>query len=72
MNNKKEIIWNIVNSLLAAGLVMLGAFTDGKITYEGFIAALIAGAVVAITQFKDYWKREECEYSSIKTFGTFL
>lgn len=65
----KEIIWNIVNSLLAGGLVLLGACADGSLTLKGFIAALIAGGLVAVNQFKDYWSSEKPEYCSPKMFN---
>lgn len=69
-NNKKEIIWNIVNSLLAGALVLLGAFTTGHITLESFWIALIAALIVAVTQFKDYWISEKDEYcAKPKAFG---
>ena len=61
---KPEIIWNIVNSLLAGGLVFLGACSSGSITLRGVIAALVAAGIVAITKFKDYWAKEQGEYSS--------
>ena len=64
MNNKREIIWNIVNSCLAAGLVTLGALSDGDISMKGFLFALVAGAGVMITKFKDYWDSEKKEYCS--------
>jgi hypothetical protein len=70
MDNKKEIIWNIVNSLLAGGLVLFGAFSDGNISPKGFLLAFFAACVVAITQFKDYWSSEKSEYCpKPKVFG---
>ena len=59
---KKEICWNIVNSLLAGGLVFLGALTSGEITKAGIITSLVAAGIVALAQFKDYWKGEQNEY----------
>ena len=58
----KEILWNIINSLLAGILVILGAFTDGEITSKGIIVAFVAAGIVGITQFKNYWNKEEEEY----------
>jgi len=58
----KEIIWNIVNSLLAGALVLFGAFSTGNITFESFVLAFCAASVVAITQFRDYWSSERPEY----------
>jgi hypothetical protein len=56
---KKEIIWNVINSLLAGGLVFLGSLLDGKITTQGCIAALIAAGIIALTKFRDFWQTEK-------------
>lgn len=64
MNNKQEIIWNIVNSALAGLLVLVGACADGNITVQGITTAIVAGLVVAITKFKEYWTTEEEEYKN--------
>jgi hypothetical protein len=53
--NKEIIYWNLINSFLAGCLVMLGAFSDGKITKEGIFLAVVAGLIVMITKFKDFW-----------------
>jgi hypothetical protein len=58
----KEIQWNLVNSGLAGALVLLGSFSTGNITMQSFSFALIASLAVAVTQFKDYWTKEEEEY----------
>lgn len=50
-----KITANIINSLLAGALVLLGAFSTGDVTLEGFIIALAAAGLVAVTQFKDFW-----------------
>jgi hypothetical protein len=34
---KKEIVYNIVNSLLAGALVLLGSFSVGEITMKVFV-----------------------------------
>jgi hypothetical protein len=62
-NQKKEIIWNIVNSLLAGGLVFLGGCTSGQLSLNTVIFSLVTGAIAAIIQFKDYWANEKPEYS---------
>ena len=62
ISQKKEIIWNIINSVLAGALVLLGSFTTGNITKEGIIFALIAFAIVAVSRFKEYWEQEEKQY----------
>ena len=61
-SQKKEIIWNIINSLLAGGLVLLGSFSTGNINSQGFILAFIAASIIAVSRFKEYWAQEEQEY----------
>ena len=68
-SNKKEIVWNIINSGLAGVLVLLGALTGGGISLNAFCVALVTALIVAITQFKNYWTSEEKEYKSKKTYG---
>jgi hypothetical protein len=65
----KEIVYYIVNSLLAGGLVFLGACTDGKITLASVGAAAVASAIVAISQFKRYWDTQESEYNNKRYKG---
>lgn len=48
----------IVTSLLSGLLVFFGAFSDGKVTLEGVVAAIAASMVVAITKFRDFWNEE--------------
>jgi hypothetical protein len=67
---KKEIIYNIVNSLLAGALVLLGSFSVGEITMKGFCFAVLASLAVAVGQFKNYWESEKKEYSqNLKLFA---
>lgn len=61
--NKNEIIYNLINSLLAGILVLFGSFITGEITHEAIVAAFIASAIVAITKFKEYWDGEAKQYS---------
>ena len=69
--NRQEIIWNLVNSGLAGALVFLGAVADGNISWGGIIASIVAALVVVVTKFKDYWAKEESEYSSNSTAKLF-
>jgi hypothetical protein len=62
--NKKEIFYNIVNSLLAGTLVFLGSISSGNFTLESLFVALGASLIVAITKFKNYWDSEKKEYSA--------
>jgi len=58
---EKKIFWNIINSILAGGLVFLGSLTSGDITVQGLIGGMIASGIVAITKFRDYWQTVENE-----------
>lgn len=62
--NKDEIVWHIINSLLSAALVFMGALTTGNINKTTIIISLVTGGVVALSKFKDYWQSEEKEYTS--------
>lgn len=62
-NQKKEIIWNIVNSILSGALVLVGAFSGGSIDKTAIIVAVSVSVGVALTKFKEYWDGEKKEYS---------
>lgn len=59
--NKKEIFFNVINSLLAGGLVFLGSIQTG-FSLKGLYVALIASLIVAVVKFKIYWESEAPEY----------
>ena len=63
--NRKEIFYNIINSLLAGFLVFLGACSNGEITKSGILASFIAAGIVAVTKFKEYWEDEKKDYSNL-------
>lgn len=64
VQNKKEIFYNIINSLLAGALVFFGSLTNGQgLTLTGILASLGASVVVALAKFKDYWDGKQGEYS---------
>ena len=71
--NKDEIIYNLINSALAGGLVILGSLTSG-FSWNGVCAGVVAGLVVAVAKFKNYWKTQEGEYKTErrKTLGLFV
>lgn len=62
--NKDEITYNLINSALAGGLVLVGSLTDGEITTKGFIIAGLASATIMLTKFKEYWAGQAGEYSA--------
>lgn len=53
--NKEEIIYNLINSLLAGALVFVGAFADGSITITGITIALFVSLLIFLQKFKKYW-----------------
>jgi hypothetical protein len=61
--NKNQIIWNIVNSLLSGGLVFLGTCLDGELTLKGVLVASLVAGTVALTKFKQFWEKEEANFS---------
>ena len=60
--NKNQIKWNIVNSLLAGCLVMLGSLSTGTFTKQSILIAIVAGGVIAVTKFRDFWASTEKVY----------
>ena len=62
--NKKEILYNIINALLAGGLVFLGSCSSGEFSFRGLSLALVASLIVILTKFKEYWDGEKGEYSA--------
>lgn len=63
INESKEITYNIINSLLAGGLVFLGACSSSHlITRDSIIAAVVASLIVAFTKFSVYWSRNKDFY----------
>lgn len=66
---KKEIIYHIINSLLAGALVLLGSFTTAKaINSEALFIAGVTTGIVIISKFKEYWDGEASEYKHMFTF----
>jgi len=61
--NKFEICYNLINSLIAGILILLGSLTSGTITWGGVGLAVLAAVIVIITKFKEYWDGEKKEYS---------
>jgi hypothetical protein len=59
---KKEIIYNVVNSLLAGSLVMLGAISTGNLSMNSICLAIVAGLIVAVSKFRDFWISKEKIY----------
>ena len=62
-----KITANIINSVLAGFLVLLGSCMRGFPSWEEIFTAFIAASIVAITQFKDFWKKEVLTKKKKKT-----
>jgi len=63
--NKYEICWNLVNCFIASGLVLLGSLANGQITIKGMLIATVAGGIVFLTKFQQYWSGEKGQYGSV-------
>lgn len=63
-SEKREIIYNLINSGLPGILVLLGSLTNGNLTLQGIGLAVIASLIVFITKFKEYWETERKEYTT--------
>ena len=55
--NKKEIIYNLINSGIAGAVVFAGAMASGGLTKTGICTAIGASLVVFLTKFKEYWSK---------------
>jgi len=62
--NKNEIIWNLINAGIAGALVLLGSLSTGEFNLKGLCLAIIAALIIAVTRFRDYWMKEEGEYTT--------
>ena len=62
---RREILWNVINSGLAGLLVFLGGLANGGLTWKGAGAAVVAALIVAVTKFRDFWSGEKKEYSKL-------
>lgn len=74
-NNKKEIIYNIINSILAGALVFFGALSSELAQHglneeafaelkTGIMVGLVTSILIALTKFKDFWDSERKEYKN--------
>lgn len=62
--NKNEIKYQVINSVLAGALPLLGALANGgNLTIAGLITAGVIGVSAGLLQFKDYWTSQSKEYS---------
>ena len=51
---KKRLKLALLNALIAGGLVFLGSFTSGYISWQGVIASLSASLIVLLTKMREY------------------
>lgn len=61
--NRHEIIYNLINCLIASGLVFLGSLSSGNISMSSFFFSFIAFLITFFTKFKNYWSTQKSEYS---------
>jgi len=66
--HRQLLFMKFVNSLLAGGLVLFGACSNGPLTWEAIGLAAGASILAVITQFKEYVNQEITQHSSIKLF----
>ena len=60
---KREIKYHLINSGLAGMLVFLGSLTSGSgVTVQGVSAGFLAGVVLGLSKFKEYWTTQKKEY----------
>lgn len=70
MEIDKEILWNIINSLLAGGIFFAGSFSaTTHITMNAILTASIISLGVALTQFREYWMKQELPVKSKKMYA---
>ena len=61
--NKDQIIWNLINCAIAAGISFFSAVVAvGEIKGSAIFIAAATGMLVAFTKFRDFWGAEEHEY----------
>lgn len=72
--NKDEIIWNIINSLIAGALVFFGSVAGAgfKFSLEGLGIAVATALIIAFSKFKEYWATQEGEYRASKNLFCFV
>ena len=70
-DNKDEIFYEIINSVLAGGLVFAGSMVGG-FSWAGVGAGALAGFIVAVTKFEKYWKSQAGEYRRSCGLFTFI
>lgn len=68
---KNTIKYNIINSLIAGGLVFFGMISDGSISWQGIVVAAVAAGAVALKNFQDYWHERGKRYVPKKPTGLF-
>ena len=63
--NKHEILYKLINSLLSGFIAFLGAISDGQITASGIMVCIFVSLSIAVIQFKQYWETQESEYKKV-------
>lgn len=63
-DNKHEILYNIINSLIAGCLVFLGAVSDGNFNSEKIFISIFAALIIMLYKFQNYWDSQKDEYTN--------
>lgn len=66
--NKREILWNVINAFILGGAVFFGAFIDGQVSRSELLASFGAAVILFLSKMGDYWKGEKGEYSKVGAF----
>ena len=53
-NMDKKTKLALINAAIAGALVLAGAFSNGSISWQGFIASLSAALIIFLTKMRDY------------------
>ena len=62
--NRREIVWNIVNALIAGFISFLSALiAANELNWKVVLVSIITASLVICVKFKEYWAKEEKEYS---------
>ena len=62
---KKEVIWNVINSVLAGAISFFSALiASGQLNWKVVGVSLITALLVACVKFKNYWDGEKKEYQA--------
>jgi hypothetical protein len=71
IKNKSEILYMLIDSFIAGGLVFFGAFVSNGFTQAGFITAICTSGTVAFLKMQNYFKSNEKKYMNMTKIFNF-